>query len=153
MARCTRMVAPLLLSAWLLVLGACRDEVPTAPRAAPSQVQASLLLTGDDPPPPPGTFSTTLSPTASNQNVGPVTFGSFATNTRVEVKASGLLDQYYSDALTWREDLRGQFKTWWDAGGLFNYIVYCQGYVSVWSTQGGGKSFCRNGASIPLCVL
>jgi hypothetical protein len=53
----------------------------------------------------------------------------------------------------WREDLRGQFKQWWDAGGTFNYIVYCQGYVSVWSTEAGGKSFCRNGLSIPLTAV
>ena len=46
--------------------------------------------------------------------------------------------------------MRGQFNKQWDAGGLFNYIVYCQGYVAVSSTQGHGSSFCRNGFSIPL---
>lgn len=152
MTRCTRVVSHFLLplSAWLLVLGACSDELPTAPRAAPSQSQSSLLLTADDPPAPPGTFSTTLSPTASNQDAGPVTFGTIATSTLVEVKASGLLDQYYGESPGWPEELRGEFKQQWDAGGTFNYLVYCKGYVSVWSTEGDSKQFCRYDASTPL---
>lgn len=149
MARRTRSASQLLLCASLFALGACKDEPPTAPRAIPLRSSASLLA-GGDPPPPPGTFSTTLSPTGSDQDVGPVTFGTLAANTWVEVRASGLLDQYYSTARTWPDSLKGQLKGQWDAGGHFDWNTYCQGNVSVWGTVGGSIVFCRWGSYIPV---
>ncbi len=153
MARCTRLSGVLPLCASLFILGACRDEPPTAPRASPVRSQANLLLPGGDPPDPPGTFATTLSPTASNQGVGPVTLGNLAELTWVEVEASGLLDQYYSDAAVWQQELRGQYRRPWDPGGSFDWNAYCQGNVHVWGAQAGDKEFCRYDAPIPVTAV
>jgi hypothetical protein len=114
---------------------------------------ASLLLTGGDPPNPPGTLTTTLSPTASWPAIDPFTFANIAQPTWVVVKASGLLDQYYSTAQTWPDSLKGQYKRPWDAGGSFDWNVYCQGNVTVYGSQGGSIQFCRWDRYIPVTAV
>lgn len=150
MMRCTRVVTPLLLTAWLLVLGACGDEAPTVPRAAPNRARPSLLLTDDAPPDPPGTLRTSLSPAASNQPISPYTFGNLPQATLVEVKASGLLDQNYSMASGWPDSLKGQFKRKWDAGGSFDWNAYCKANVTAYASQAGYIEFCRWDQYIPV---
>lgn len=102
------------------------------------------------------TFSITLSPTASDQAVGPVTLGSYPNPTLAVIEVSGVLDQYYSTSPGWNfppptGDLRGTLKGQMDAGGEFNGSAYqCSANVAVLFTQSGGSVFCDYANQQPI---
>jgi hypothetical protein len=101
-------------------------------------------------------FTTTLSPTRSDSDVGPITLGNYPNPTLAVVQVSGLIDQYYSNSNGWilpppNGDLRGTLKGQQDAAGQFNGTAYqCYANVAVLFSQGGGKVFCDYSNMKPL---
>jgi hypothetical protein len=100
----------------------------------------------------PPLFTATITPTNSNTSLGPIALGTIPNDMLVEIQVTGLLDLYYSTSMHWYNadpalDLRGDYKSAFDAGGYYDYNTYCSGYV--WVTfkkpEGGyqgGVSFC-----------
>lgn len=141
-------------------VASCRDA-PTAPSAAVPVSAAPALDVSPPPttapPPVPGTFTTTLTPTSSLENVGPVGFGEYDRRMLVEVRVNGLLDRFNGPTASWRYedyssplvprpiiDKRGWPAGQWDAAGTSNYMVGCSGNVVLNGGTWGFSTFCRS---------
>jgi len=118
-------------------LVSCTDTSSTEPSQRPSFSGGGIAAP---------TYSVTLTPTASNQDVGPLTLGDYQYPTLGVVEVTGILDQYYSQATRWifpppTGDLRGTLAGQMDAGGQWQ-TSQCYARVMVIFSQGGGEAFC-----------
>ena len=137
----------------LLSLAACADSAPLGPGETSRMIRPSLQsMTTTSYTTDPPLFTATITPTNSNTSLGPIALGTIPNDMLVEIQVTGLLDLYYSTSMHWYNadpalDLRGDYKSAFDAGGYYDYNTYCSGYV--WVTfkkpEGGyqgGVSFC-----------
>jgi len=88
------------------------------------------------------TVSLTLTPTSSYQNLPRDSVVYYPKYTMVTVHATGLLQEYYSDAAGW-DTLRGRSIGSWDAAGGYSQAYGCNGNVYVGFADPGFVGFCR----------
>lgn len=124
-------LGPLLVT---IVLGSCvgSEGLPTDPGGRPRFDESGApALAGS------------LSPTANNQAVGPITLGSYTYPTLAVIQVSGLLDRYYGPTSYWGQSA-GTLIGQWDAAGGWTESDGCTGNVWVLAAS-GGTIFCDAG--------
>ncbi len=89
------------------------------------------------------TMGQTISPRLSNTDITPSSIGTYPEWTLVEIKATGLLNRYFSDAPIWGS-LAGKPFGQWDAGGVQAGGSSCIGNVWIAFESPGFVGFCDN---------